>query len=72
MRQGLRSAAASLLRVIGSIHLATRIGQRMNNTGLTLVKNLAIDILLGTAIIDSNVKPIAPNKKWYIPIAVGL
>lgn len=61
--QGLRTAAGIPLRVIGGIRLTTQTGQRVSNTRLLVIENLAVDILLGTEIIDANVKTIFPKKQ---------
>lgn len=70
--QRLRSAAGTILQVAGSVRLETKIGQRVVETGLLVVENLAVDVLLGTAFIDANVELISPGKQLMHPIESGL
>lgn len=65
---GLRSAAGTPLQVIGSIRLATQVEQRVTNTNLLVVKNLAVKVPLGRAFIDVNIKSISPGKQLIYPI----
>lgn len=66
--QGLRSAAGTPIRVAGSVKLLTQIGQRVADTGLLVVENLAVDVLLGTVFIDANVESISPGKQLIHPV----
>lgn len=59
----LRSAASTPLRVIGTIRLVIHVGQLATNTSLSVVKSLAVGVLLDTAFIERNVKSISPGKK---------
>lgn len=56
---------------MGSIRLITQIGKGVNDTSVLVVKNLAIDILFGTASIDANVKSISSRKQIIYLISSG-
>lgn len=51
-----------------SIWLATKSGQRVSDTGSIEVENLVVDIHLGTAFIDANVKSVFPGTQMKYSI----
>lgn len=66
--QRLHSVAGTSLRVTESIWIVKQLGQRVDDTGILVVKNLALGIHLGTAFVDANVKSIAIAKQMIYPI----
>lgn len=61
--QGLRSAAGTLLRVVGYIRFVTRMGQRITETGFMIVENLAVNVLMGTRFIGDNFETNSPRSR---------
>lgn len=65
---GLRSTDGSCFRVTESIWLVTQVGQRVSDTRILFLKNIAVEILLGTAFIDASIKLISLGKQIVYPI----
>lgn len=69
--QGLRLAADASFWLKGSDPVVMQIGKLVTGAGLLVAENLAVDIQLGTAFVDANIRMISPVKQTIYPVNSG-